>query len=96
METVRLKIGREIFEINENDIIIDNGSCYQLVTQKIGNMVSGYYPPIVSKKLFNSLKKTGQLLADEKTEEYKRKKYNGTKIECYRFDIEKMKQEVCK
>lgn len=29
---VKLKVGRNILEISENDLILDNGACYQIVT----------------------------------------------------------------
>lgn len=31
---VKLKVGRNILDISENDLILDNGACYQIVTQK--------------------------------------------------------------
>lgn len=32
---VKLKVGRNILDIDENDLILDNGACYQIVTQEI-------------------------------------------------------------
>lgn len=32
---VKLKVGRNILDISKNDLILDNGACYQIVTQKI-------------------------------------------------------------
>lgn len=32
---VKLKVGRNILDISENDLILDNGACYQIVTQKL-------------------------------------------------------------
>lgn len=42
---VKLKVGRNIIELDEKDLILDNGACYQIVT-KIGNCetISGYEP----------------------------------------------------
>lgn len=52
---VKLKIGRKILDISENDLILDNGACYQIVTQKVCKGFDWHYP-IMSKKLFNDLK----------------------------------------
>lgn len=32
---VKLKVGRNILDISENDLILDNRACYQIVTQKL-------------------------------------------------------------
>lgn len=52
---MELKVGRRIIDIDENDLILDNGACYQIVTKEIG---TGFYKPspVMSKKLFNELK----------------------------------------
>lgn len=55
---VKLKVGRNILDISENDLILDNGACYQIVTQKIGYGFNTSVPKI-SKKLFSDLKNTG-------------------------------------
>lgn len=31
---VKLKVGRNILDIDENDMILDNGKCYQIITKK--------------------------------------------------------------
>ncbi len=33
---VKLKVGRNVLDINENDLILDNGACYQIITKRIG------------------------------------------------------------
>lgn len=55
---VKLKVGRNILDISENDLILDNGACYQIVTQKIGYGFNKAVPKM-SKKLFSDLKNTG-------------------------------------
>ena len=52
---VKLKVGRNIIELDEKDLILDNGACYQIVTKKVGGF--DWYYPIMSKKLFHDLKK---------------------------------------
>lgn len=32
---VKLKVGRDIIELDNKDLILDNGACYQIVTQKV-------------------------------------------------------------
>ena len=34
---IQLKVGRNVLNIDENDLILDNGVCYQIITKKIGN-----------------------------------------------------------
>ena len=59
---VKLKVGRNILDIDENDLILDNGACYQIITKEIGKAFS-HYPPVMSKKLFNDLKKCEERIA---------------------------------
>lgn len=49
---VKLKVGRNILDISKNDLILDNGACYQIVTQKVGH---GFHKVTsrMSKKLFS-------------------------------------------
>lgn len=55
---IELKIGRHIYDIDRNDVILDNGACYLLITRRVGDI--SYKPiPIVSKKLFKDLKTCG-------------------------------------
>ena len=32
---VKLKVGRDIIELDNKDLILDNGACYQIVTRKV-------------------------------------------------------------
>ena len=45
---VTLKVGRNILNINENDLILDNGSCYQIITKQIGSGFNKTTPVIVA------------------------------------------------
>lgn len=73
---VKLKVGRNIIELDEKDLILDNGACYQIVTKKVGGF--DWHYPIMSKKLFNDLKNNQRnnsrptIIFNKKTE--KRKK----------------------
>ena len=63
---MNVKIGRIMFELTENDRILDNGACYQLITRKIGRPFEQQNPKL-SKVLFKKLLKKGSLvLANEK------------------------------
>lgn len=85
--TIQLKIGRNVFNVDKNDLVFDNGFCQQLITKYISH---GYNKevPVLSKKLFADLKKLEFLIIyTPKSDKYK--SYNGT---FYRFDIERMKK----
>ena len=84
-----MKIGRNEFDINEKDIILDNGLCYQLVTRKV---FSGWhdYSPIVSKTLFNKLKKVGAIYTNYELEELACKKYKANGLRYWMFDMNKV------
>ena len=57
---MKIKCGRKEFEVNSKDVVMDNGCCYQLITQKIRK---GYYDcnPIIAKNVFKSLLKAGKI-----------------------------------
>lgn len=53
---LKLKIGRNVYEITENDRFMDNGYCVQLMTQSKEISVSGFSPnPVLSKKAIKEL-----------------------------------------
>ena len=52
---VKLKIGRYTYNISKDDIVLDNGACYQLITQK----TKQHTYPVLSKKLAKELKDSG-------------------------------------
>lgn len=61
-----LKCGRREFIVGEKDLILDNGACYQLITQTYYQDWSHVYP-LVSKATFNKLLKAGVIrLSDKK------------------------------
>lgn len=82
METVKLKVGRRVFDISENDIILDNGSCYILITKKVLKDWCKCSPS-VSKKLFNDLSKLGFIYKCGQSKE---------KFDLYKFKIDEMKK----
>lgn len=88
---VKLKVGRKILDISENDLILDNGACYQIVTQTIG---SGFNKacPRMSKKLFNDLKNTELIFTSEELRQAAIKKYGTSVITYWKFNIERMQK----
>ena len=88
---VKLKVGRNILNIDENDLILDNGVCYQIVTKNIG---SGFNKnaPIMSKKLFNNLKRDELIFTSEGLRQAAINKYGSHIMSYWKFDIEKMKK----
>lgn len=87
---VRLKIGREICTINESDIVMDNGSCVQLISRK-KHQVWNLYSINMSKKMFSDLKKNGYLYTNKELEDMAAEKYYSSVV-LYKFDVERMKQ----
>lgn len=61
---VELKVGRNILNIDEDDLILDNGACYQIVTKEVGRAFDRY-PPVMSKKLFSDLKNCELIFTSE-------------------------------
>jgi len=52
---MELKIGRNNFQIDEDDIFMDNGACIQLITQPISKGFRSYNP-VLSKSAEKTLK----------------------------------------
>lgn len=88
---VKLKVGRNILDIDENDLILDNGACYPIITKKIG---SGFNKtsPIMSKKLFNDLKKTEFIFTSEGLRLAAIKQYGNHVMTFWKFNINRMQK----
>lgn len=86
---VQIKIGRRVFCVSEDDIVLDSGSIVQLITQ---GYTDGWYMvcPKLSKKLFKDLKALLILYTDAELEEYTKKHYPYPDTKCYKFDIPRM------
>jgi hypothetical protein len=58
---MELKIGREKYELTEDDEILFNGACYILMTRKIGR---GFreYSPTIAKTTMHKLIKNGDMV----------------------------------
>ncbi len=79
---MEIKCGRRTFTVTEKDRILDNGACYQLITQRY---FDGWYRaiPMVAKTTFKKLLKEGKIrLTSEK--------YHGyNDMRLYQFVTEK-------
>lgn len=91
METIKLKVSRYILEIDKNDLILDNGVCYQIITKEVGK-TNCKHSPVMSKKLFSDLKKYELIFTNEELRQMVIKKYNTDKYSFWKFDIDRMKK----
>jgi len=87
---VKLKIRQRTFDINEKDVLMDNGACVQLITKKIQKGMYSCYP-IMGKKLFQDLKKRQFLFTTEELQKYANDHYI-VPVTLYKFDVERMSQ----
>lgn len=83
---IKLKIGRKVYNIGANDILMDNGVLVQLTTQNGPFRDWTYTAPVLSKKLFKDLKACCFIFEDQELT----KKYSNLKLVYYRFNIERM------
>lgn len=83
---MEIKCGRRTFTVTEKDRILDNGACYQLITQ---NYFDGWHKciPGVAKATFKKLLKEGKIRLSEK----RYKGWCGETYPLYEFVIEKEK-----
>lgn len=88
---VKLKVGRDIIEIDDKDLILDNGACYQIVTKKIRKGFYNHYPKI-SKKLVNDLKKLELIFTSEGLKQDAVKRYGSSIMAYWKFNIERMQK----
>lgn len=88
---VKLKVGRDIIELDHKDLILDNGACYQIVTQNVRKGFDSHYP-IISKKLFNDLKKLELIFTSEELRQDAINKYDSSVITYWKFNIERMQK----
>lgn len=87
---IEMKINRYINHIGKDDLILDNGACVQVTTQRGAWGTWDYTILQMSKKLFKDLKKRGLIFVDEKETEKKNKPYENPWLTYYRFDIDRM------
>ena len=84
-----LKIGRNTFEINEKDVVLFNGACWQLITQKVYRDWH-YYSPTMSKTLCAKLLKKNVLILVKKENEFVTSDGKQIGLYYYKFDVDKL------
>ena len=89
---MEIKIGRNIYNVNERDLLLDNGSCFQLVTRITGIGLDSWSPAKLSKKLVKDLKKSNAIYTNDDLKMAAEDRYGYSGITYWKFDIEKMKQ----
>ena len=76
---MEIKCNRRTFTVTEEDLILDNGATYQLITQKYSQGFDQYIPR-VSKALFRQLLKDGSIrLSNRKYKAF------GEEFDLYEF-----------
>lgn len=66
---MKIKCGRKEFKVDENDVLLFNGACWQLVTKKVRSGY-GFAIPTVSKTLCNKLLKEKKIYMFRRECEY--------------------------
>jgi hypothetical protein len=87
---IKMKIGRYEKHIGKHDLILDNGACIQVVTQRGAWGMWDYAPLTMSKKLFKDLKKLCLIFVDEEKTKKANERYKKPCLTYYRFDIDRM------
>lgn len=88
---VKLKVGRNILDIDKNDLILDNGACYQIITKEIGFGFNKSIP-VMSKKLFNDLKKCRLIFTSNGLRQAAIDKYGSHVVTFWKFDVDQMEK----
>lgn len=86
-----LKIGRYVLDINEKDIILDNGNCYQIITKKVGKRWETYSPTI-SESLFDKLNKYGAVYTNEMLKKKAFERYHINSCTFWAFNMKKLEE----
>lgn len=89
----QLKINRKLFDINDKDIVLFNGACWQLITRLIFSGWHSYYPTM-SKLMCEKFVKKGILIMFKKTGEYLTVDGRQMGLYYYRFDMEKLNEYI--
>ena len=66
---MKIKCGRKEFEVNENDVLLFNGACWQLLTKEVRRGYD-FITPTVSTTLCNKLLKEKKIYMFRREREY--------------------------
>ena len=86
-----LKIGRRTFDINEKDVVLHNGACWQLISQTYFDGWRSVYPT-VSKAMCEKFVKKNILVHVETKDEYVTAEGKQMGMYYYKFDMGKLKE----
>ena len=89
---MELKIGRNIYNVDERDLLLDNGACFQLIIPSYGIGLDSQSLPQLSKKLVKDLKKSNAIYTNDNLKMAAEARYGCSGMTFWKFDIEKMKQ----
>lgn len=87
----KLKIGRKTFEITEKDVVLFNGSCWQLISQKVYRDWH-YYSPSMSKVLCEKLLKKDVLILVKSKDEFTTQSGKQMGLYYYKFNMDKLQE----
>ena len=87
---IEFKVGRYILNISEKDLILDNGTCYQIITQKVGRSALHSSSPVMSKKLFKELQKKEMIYTNKELKQKADAMYRIPGMTFWKFNIEKI------
>ena len=79
---MKITASRRTYEVSNKDLVMYNGACYQLMTQKYYHNW-GYISPVISKTNAKKWIKEGILVFEKK------KDYIEVEVEWYRFNVDK-------
>lgn len=82
---IKLNINNKLYNIDENNLILDNKKCYQIITEGTINSTVIRLP----KKMFKQYKLNGLIYTNDNLKELAKQKFFGDCI-LYRFDATKM------
>lgn len=86
-----VKIGRNHFEITEDDVVLFNGAIWQLISQRIAKGWN-HYVPVIGKTKAEKWKKRGAIYLVKETGLYKTESGKQMGLWYYKFNIEKLKE----
>ena len=86
-----LKFGRDVFDITDRDVVMFNGVCWQLISQKIHKGWHDYSPK-ASKTMCEKFVKKGILVMYRKEQEYLTQDGKQMGLYYYKFDMNKLNE----
>lgn len=91
----KLKIGRRIFDIDDEDVVMSNGACWQLTTQRYFDG-RHYVTPVMSKIMCEKFVKKNILIHFKTTDEYVTAEGKKFGFYYYKFDTNKLEEFLSK